>query len=270
MNLITSRSNPKVKEVRALRQRKARRESGLILVEGIHPIGEAVEAGLAIKTIVYAPSLLRSTYAQTLIKELAGREVSCHPVSNDIFEWLAEKEHPQGILAVVYQPVYRLCDFNPTNFAWGVALVDPQDPGNVGTILRTMDAVGANGLLLLSSGTDTTGLVDPYQTSSVRASMGAIFGKPVIQTTFAEFSIWSQQYGYNIFGSSAHGAQDYQEINTFPTPRILLLGSEREGLTTEQIAVCDKIIRLPMHGRATSLNLAVAASILLYEMLRKS
>lgn len=149
-------------------------------------------------------------------------------------------------------------------------MVDAQDPGNIGTLLRTIDAVGASGLLLISSSADGSGIADPYQPTVVRASMGTIFWKPVIQTSFTDFVRWSSNNHYHIYGTSAHAALDYQEINIFLPPRLLLLGSEREGLTPEQVTCCEELVRLPMYGHATSLNVAVTGSVLLYEMLRKT
>ena len=261
MTLISSHSNLKIKQARALRQRKARQETHTFLVEGIRPIGEAVEAGVELEAIFYAPDLLHSEFAGRLVEQQSRLGVACYPTSRDVFESIAEKENPQGILAVVRQPERRLQDLQPQNFPWGVALVEPQDPGNLGTILRTVDAAGASGVLLLG------GSVDPYHPSAVRASMGTLFWHPVVSASFEEFTHWAQHYGYHIYGTSAHGAVDYRQVTTYLRPCILLLGSEREGLSQEQAAACEALIRLPMVGRATSLNLAVAAGIILYAML---
>ncbi len=260
MDLISSRNNPKIKQVRALRQRKARQESRLFLVEGIRHVGEAIQAGAVIQAIYYAPELLKSEFAIKLIQEQAQAGVMCYATSVDVFDALAEKENPQGILAVAQQPDYRLDGLSPQNFPWGVALVAPQDPGNLGTILRTIDAVGASGLLLLESS------VDVYHASAVRASMGTLFWYPVVPATFAAFTAWVGQYAYHVYGTSAHAVTDYREVRAYVKPRILLLGSEREGLTPEQTAICEQLVRLPMDGRATSLNLAVAAGVMLYAM----
>jgi RNA methyltransferase, TrmH family len=269
MDLISSRSNPKIKQVRALRQPKARQDGEAFIVEGIHHVGAAVESNVQIIMAVYAPNRLHSDYAQDLLHELSRRGVACLAVTNDVFESLAEKENPQGILAVVQQPKTILSDLYPENFPWGVALVDPQDPGNVGTILRTIDAVGASGMLLLSSGASSAGLVDPYQPGAVRASLGALFWYPVVSTTFTDFSQWAAANHYHLYGTSAHGAVDYGKIVRYDRPGILLLGSERAGLTVQQAAVCECLIRLPMHGHTTSLNLAIAAGVMLYDMLGK-
>ena len=261
MELISSRSNPKIKQVRALRQRKARQESGLFLVEGIRHVGEAVEAGASVQAIYYALDLLESAFAQSLVVTQDRKGIPCYALSREVFESVAEKENPQGILAVVKHLEHRLDDLSPSNFPWGVALVAPQDPGNLGTILRTIEAVGASGLLLLDSG------VDLYHPAAVRASMGAIFWLPVASASFAEFKDWADRNAYHIYGTSAHDATDYRQVNGYPRPCVLLLGSEREGLSPEQRAACQALIRLPMRGRATSLNLGVAAGIMLYEML---
>jgi TrmH family RNA methyltransferase len=263
MELISSRSNPKIKQARALRQRKARQEAGLLLVEGIRPVGEAVEAGAIVDAIYYAPDLLDSPFALGLIEGQSMHGVPCYATTVEVFDSLADKENPQGILAVVRKPEGKLDELNPQNFAWGVALVAPQDPGNLGTILRTIDAVGASGLLLLDSS------VDAYHPSAVRASMGTLFWYPVISASFAAFQQWAGQNAYHVYGTSAHGSVDYREIAHYPFPRILLMGSEREGLTPRQAAVCESVIRLPMRGRATSLNLAIATGVMLYAMLKQ-
>jgi TrmH family RNA methyltransferase len=269
MEIITSRSNPRIKQVRALRQRKARQEGELFLVEGIRPVGEAYEAGATLETIYYAPERLRSPYAQALIQQVSERGIECFAVSSEVFESIADKENPQGILAVVHQPKLELDSLSPENFKWGVALVDPQDPGNTGTILRTIDAVGASGLLLLSGREDTSGLVDAYHPGAVRASMGTIFWHPVVKTPFSEFIQWTTRNQYHIYGSSAHAETELEKIEIFHSPAILLMGSEREGLSDEQSRACEQMIRLPMLGRATSLNLAVATGIILYDMLKR-
>jgi TrmH family RNA methyltransferase len=260
--LLTSSSNPKIKQIRALRQRKQRDSTGLFVVEGIRHVGDAAQAG-RLAYICYAPDLLTSDFAGELIQEQSGRGVPCYAVPSVVFETLADKENPQGILAVAHQRQQKLGHLTPEDFPWGVALVSPQDPGNIGTILRTIDAVGASGLLLLDSS------ADPYHPGAVRASMGALFWVPVVMATFVEFTAWAQEHGYQVYGTSAHGSILYGEVSNYARPAILLMGSEREGLTDEQRAICHALIRLPMRGRVTSLNLAVATGIMLSEMLEK-
>jgi len=258
--LITSLSNSLVKQARALRQKKARLESGLFLVEGIHHIGEAVEAGWEIDSILYAPDLLTSNFARDLIARLG---TTPQAVSVQVIESLAEKDNPQGILAILHQKQTRLTEVGESaaggaqKIKRAAALVSPQDPGNVGTILRTLDAVGADALFLLDGG------VELYHPTVIRSSMGTIFWKPVIQASFDEFVTWARKESYRLVGTSAHGDVDYQTLVP-QSPWVLVLGNEQKGLSTVQTHACDVAISLPMKGRVSSLNLAVAAGVLLY------
>ncbi|HEX6271175.1 MAG TPA: RNA methyltransferase [Anaerolineales bacterium] len=256
--LITSFTNPLIKQARALRQKKARLESGLFLVEGIHHIGEAVEAGWQVETVLYAPDLLTSHFGHDLVSRLGAKS---RPVSVQVLESLASKDNPQGILAIVRQKQTRFDELSSIQTA--AALVSPQDPGNIGTILRTLDAVGADALFLLDGG------VDLHHPTAVRASMGTIFWKPVIQASFAEFIQRSRQEDLQLIGTSAHGDVEY---HTF-VPKIpwsLVLGSEQKGLSADQTDACAVTVSLPMKGRASSLNLAVAAGVLLYQFCNKT
>lgn len=263
MKIISSRTNSKIKSARALRQRKARESSGLFLVEGIHHVGAAVEAGSVIEEIYYAPDLLNSQYGIELVEDAAKKGVRCYPATVEVFDSLAGKENPQGLLAVVRQGKEKIADLTADIFPWGVACMAPQDPGNVGTILRTIDAVGASGLILLEGG------VDPYHPTAVRASMGAIFRHPVARTSFDDFSQWVADNHYQVYGTSAHGGLNYKEVEEYALPAILLLGDEKQGLTGEHREICREVVRLPMRGQVSSLNLAVAAGVLLYSMLEK-
>ncbi len=259
---LTSLSNPLVKQARTLRQKKVRADTGLFLVEGIHHVGEAAEAGWDIQSVLYAPDLLTSDFARELIAGLEQKGVRTQPVSASVMESLAEKDNPVGILAMVRQRRIALADFPATGVSSAVGLVSPQDPGNVGSILRTMDAVGTDALFILDGG------VDVYHPSVVRASMGTLFWKPVLQAGFNEFLDWSHQTGLKLVGTSAHAMIDYREVN-ISGPWVLILGSEQKGLSSVQQSACDMTVSLPMRGRASSLNLSVAAGILLYEWSRE-
>jgi TrmH family RNA methyltransferase len=258
--LLSSHANPLVKQIRALQQRKGRDETGLFLVEGIHHVGEAVEAGWCIEMLVYAPDQLTSEFARRLVDEQSFHGVHCVALTTELFRTVAEKDNPQGILAVIRQRHLALGDISPNLLHFGTALVSPQDPGNVGTILRSLDAAGADGLFLLDGG------VDPYHPSSVRASMGTIFWKHLVQTSFEEFVKWARANGYQLVGSSAHAKVDYHAFKHGVQPLILVLGNEQKGLSQDQMAACDVNLCMPMKGRVSSLNLAVAAGILMYSI----
>ena len=262
--LITSLSNPLIKQARSLHQKKARNESGLFLVEGIHHVGEAIEASWEVETILYAPGLLTSSFALELIAQHASGP---QPVSAQVMESLAGKENPQGIIAIVRQKEIQFSDLESVKVA--VALVSPQDPGNVGTILRTLDAVGGDALFLLDSPEKNESSVELYHPTVVRASMGTIFWKPVIQSSFDDFVRWARQAGYQLIGTSTRGEVDYQTVIP-KTPWMLVLGNEQKGLSPEQMKACDLTVSMPMKGRVSSLNLAVAAGVLLYQFADKT
>jgi TrmH family RNA methyltransferase len=252
--MITSLSNPLIKQARALRQKKARLESGLFLVEGIHHVGEAIEAGWDVESVLYASGVLTSAFAHDLITRLS---FTPQLVTAQVMESLADKDNPQGILAMVRQKKTQLKDLKPVKRA--VALVSPQDPGNVGTILRTLDAVGADAMFMLDGG------VELYHPTVVRSSMGTLFWKPVVHTSFNDFVQWARNGNYQLIATSAHGDVDYQTFAP-QTPWVLVLGNEQKGLSLEQTKACDVTVSLPMKGRVSSLNLSVAAGVLLYAL----
>lgn len=259
---ITSSSNPRIKATRALSRRKERDATGLCIVEGVFHIAEALEAAAAgrakVEYLLYAPDRLVSEFGRGLVARAAAEGTLVYETSADVLAGVAEKEHPQGLLAVVRSRRDTLESLDAGQFPWLVALVSPQDPGNVGAILRTVDAVGASGLVLLDGG------VDALHPVAIRAAMGAVFHLPVVESGFEAFVAWARPRGYRLIATSARGRADYRAVEHYTTPLVLLLGPEREGLTEAQIATCDDLVRLPMRGRVTSLNLAVAAGIMLY------
>lgn len=261
MNKIISRSNPKIKQIRALKHRKHRQASGLFVVEGIHHVGEAAESRASIEYILYSPELLTNQFGTDLVSKLALEGIDCYQTDANIFKAVSNKQNPRGLMAVIRQGSATLADFDPESLSLGVALVAPQDPGNVGAISRTIDALGVDALLLLDGG------VDIYHPTAVRASMGAMFWHPLLRGSFEEFATWVKEHGYHVYGSSAKRGETLDQDSKFEHPAILLLGSEREGLSDEYMALCERVFRLPMNGHVTSLNLAVSAGMLLYALM---
>lgn len=253
--MITSRVNPKIKLVRSLAQRKNRRETGLFIAEGIHHVGAALDANAPIERILYAPELLTSDFGQHLVTAAEQNNVDCIAVSAEVFTYLADKQNPAGLLAVINQDPTPLS--SQPEFDWGVALVTPQDPGNLGTILRTLDAVGASGLILLDGG------VDPFHPTAVRASMGAIFSMPMYTASVDEFAAWAVAQAVEVVGTSANADAVFTDFKPH-AKSVLLMGPERTGLSAEQLEMCTSTLSLPMLGQVTSLNLSVATGVLLY------
>lgn len=256
--LITSVSNPLVKQARSLRQTKARRRSKLFLVEGLHHIGAALEAHWEVEVLIYAPDLLTGDFSTRLLENARRKVSTIQPVSAEVMMTMTEKDIPQGVLAVVKQRRTEINDLD--GIRTGVALVSPQDPGNVGSILRTMNAVGSNVLFKLDGG------VDLFHPSLVRASMGAMFWIPVVQASFGDFISWTKQQRINVVGTSSHAEMDYRAAYEIDSPWVLVFGNEQKGLSSEQISCCDLTLALPMRGMVSSLNISVAAGIFLYKL----
>jgi RNA methyltransferase, TrmH family len=256
--LISSRTNSTIKQIRSLHERKERERAGLFFVEGIRLVIEAAQQGADIQTLVVAPDLLKSEMARQVIDEQRLKGTQVLEVTPDVFSTLSQKEGPQGIGALVRERVQTLDDLQPGGPCW-VALDEPQDPGNIGAILRTADATGCAGVILLDHS------ADPYDPSALRASMGAVFSIPLVKTHFSELVVWKRKHGYMMVGTSDRGAVEYRQA-AYQFPLVLLMGSEREGLSAEQVAACDLLARIPMAGRNDSLNLAVATGVMLYEL----
>jgi RNA methyltransferase, TrmH family len=257
--MITSHANEKIKNIRRLRERKERQQSGTFYIEGLRIVGEAFQTQAKIETLVVSPDLLTSSFGQKMKSDILAMGIPEIEVSREIFESLSTKEGPQGIAAVVRQKWQNLNELNLGECDLWIALDSVQDPGNLGTIFRTADSVGAKGIILLDSSTD------PYDPATVRASMGAIFSLNIIRAVFPEFTDWKQANRVPVIGSSGIAKSDYVDVK-YPKSMILMMGSERLGLQAHHVALCDEVVSIPMIGRSDSLNLAVATAIILYEI----
>jgi TrmH family RNA methyltransferase len=262
-DLITSAANPLVKRIRGLAERKQRRREGAFFVEGLQPVWQAVEAGATIDTFVVAPDLLVSERAQKLLaaQEAGGTRVA--HVTAGIFTSLSDRDGPSGLGAIVRARMAQLEELPVREDAPLVALHRIGNPGNLGTIIRTADATGAGGVILLGETTD------PFAPAAVKASMGALFALPVAHVADpAHFFSWATERGIAIATTSARATDEHWAVR-YPRPLALLLGSEGDGLPPDLLARGDLRVRIPMTGTARSLNLAVAAGVLLYEIRRQ-
>jgi TrmH family RNA methyltransferase len=189
----------------------------------------------------------------------AARNISVLELEASVFTWLSQKEHPQGIAAVCQQRWQSLEELVPTPGNLVVALDSVADPGNLGTILRTLDAVCGKGIILLDQSTD------PYDPGAMRASMGALFNLELVRASLSEFIAWKKLHALKVIGTSDAAADDYFGY-AYPDAMVLLMGSERKGLTPAHLKICDGVVSIPMSGSADSLNLAVATAVVLYEI----
>jgi TrmH family RNA methyltransferase len=264
--LITSFRNPRVKYLRSLRLRKFRQQEGCYLVEGIRIVEEALSLGAPIETLVYAPDLLVSDRARALVD--AVEPAARLALSGEVMATLSDRDQPQGIAAVVRIEDRPLADIPCSEDLLVVVAHQLRDPGNLGAIVRTADAAGASGVVVVEPS------VDLYDPQTVRATMGSLFALPIVRLgDEAGMAAWySELRGTGlpllVVASSAHGQVLYHDVD-YGRPAVLLLGSERRGLPERVKQAADVVVRLPQAGRATSLNVSAAAAVLIYEIVRQ-
>lgn len=252
---VTSLTNPTVKAVRALHLRKAREESGLFVAEGLKTVTEGVELGRAPRILLRGREdhpLLRKAIAAT---EAAGGEVI--EVTQEILAKVSRRDNPQAVVGV-FEQVFRPLDaITPQAAPCWVALHRVRDPGNLGTIIRTADAAGCGGVILVGE------CCDPYSVEAVRATMGSIFAVPLTKASEAEFAAWRGGWPGAVVGTLLSAQVEHSQA-VYAKPTLILMGNEQQGLPPEMAALCDVNVKIPMRGRADSLNLAVATAVMIY------
>lgn len=259
---VTSLTNPTVKDIRALQQRKYRRETGRFVAEGLKLVTDAVEVDWPIDILVYAEKVASQPQVAQVAAKVKARGGLILQVSEPVLAKITHRENPQMVVGVFRQKLIRLSDIEPGGTTVWVALEGIKDPGNLGTVIRTVDSVGASGVILVG---DT---VDPFSIETVRATMGSIFAVPIARATVAEFLAWKAGFPGPVVGTHLAGAVDYRTLN-YPEPMILLMGNEQSGLPQPVAEACDCLVKIPMAGKADSLNLAVSTGIMLYEIRRE-
>lgn len=261
--MISSPRNALVKRVRKLQQKKYREQEGAFFVEGIRIVLTALEQGAPVQTLIYAPELLTSATALAAIEEQQRRGQEVVAVTAGVFQTLSGRDNAVGLGAIIGARLTPLHALQITADSFVVALDEISDPGNLGTIMRTVDAAGGAGVLLLGASTD------PFHPTAVRASMGAVFTVPLATATEAHEALrWARQRKMQVVATSARASHSFWEA-PYQTPALILFGSEGAGLSPELQAEADLAVSIPMHGVASSLNLAVAAGLVLYEVRRK-
>lgn len=259
---ITGFSNPLVKQVRSLRDKKHRRREKKFLAEGLRIMTEAREAGFLPEILFRAKE--REVHSLEIVLEdavlAAGGEVI--ETSVDILSKLSGKDNAQTVVGVYAEHGTLLADIDRNAAPIWLVAQEMRDPGNLGTMLRTGDAVGAGGLILLDDCTD------PFSVEAVRASMGAIFTQKIVQTSGTQFIDWLRAGKGQLVGTSLNTEFDYQQP-TYQAPCFILTGNEAQGLPKEYETQCDLLVKMPMRGKADSLNAAVATAVMAYEVLNQ-
>lgn len=257
---ITAFSNATVKQARALREKKHRRAEGRFLAEGLRILTEARESGLLPETLFYSDA--GHPLLQRLIAETEGAGGEAIETTADILHKISGKDNPQAVLGVYEAFDTSLAAIDRSAAPIWIVAQALRDPGNIGTILRTGDAVGAGGLILIDD------CADPFSVEAVRASMGAVFTQRVAVARWDEFLPWLRRGPGQLVGTSLKASTDYQAAR-YAAPTFLLIGNESQGLPDAYEAECDLLVKIPMMGRADSLNAAVATAVMAYEVLNQ-
>jgi TrmH family RNA methyltransferase len=257
---ITAFSNPLVKQARGLRDKKNRRAEGLFLAEGLRILTEARQAGVLPERLFFSDSshpLLRELIAG--VEAAGGEAVETTP---DILHKISGKDNPQAVLGVYRQFDTGLAAIDRAAAPLWIVAQALRDPGNLGTILRTGDAVGAGGLILVDD------CADPFSVEAVRASMGALFTQKIAAARWDEFVTWLRSGPAQLIGTSLNAVQDYQQPS-YAKPAFILVGNEQAGLPEAHEKECDVLVKMPMLGKADSLNAAVATAVMAYEVINQ-
>ncbi len=259
--LITSAANAEVKRLRSLHERKYRRQTGWFLAEGTRVCTEAVALGWELHRLAFLAGREDHRSIRPLIEALIDAGGRSLPMTEPLLQRISRKDNPQMVVGAFAQRHIELSDIHPNQSDMWVALDRVRDPGNLGTIMRTIDATGGRGLILIDDCTD------PYSVEAVRASMGAVFNVAIVSCSQSEFLAFAAEWPGRIHGTALLASTDFRAV-ACDGPLIILMGNEQAGLPDSLMHACTQLIRMPMRGRSDSLNLAVATGVALYEALR--
>ncbi len=260
---ISSLQNPKIKEIIKLRNKRRRDQTNLYFIEGYREILRAVESNAPLKQLYFCPSLFLGENEKQLMSQLTERGVILLECTEKVFKHISYRDRPDGLLALALVQPLRLNELivsNPRPLY--ILAVGIEKPGNLGTILRSADAVGADAVFVVDQVTDI------YNPNVVRASVGTLFTQPVIEVSTEEIFKWLKEQGVQIIASSPDAQLNYTAVD-YAKPSALLVGCEQYGLDDFWLKNAHFKVSLPMLGKADSLNAATSTTVLLYEALRQ-
>lgn len=260
---ITGFSNPLIKRVRSLRDKKFRRREKKFIAEGLRILTEAREAGFIPKLLfVEQNSEDQHPLAAQMIAAVEADGGDIIETNRDILSKLTGKDNAQMVVGIFDDIDVALDQIDRDSAQIWMAVQDMRDPGNLGTMMRTCDAVGGGGIFLIDDCTD------PFSVEAVRASMGAVFTQKITRCTWDEFIIWLRSGDGQLIGTSLNTDNDYQAVS-YETPTFILTGNEAQGLPLEYEQACDRLVKMPMAGKADSLNAAISSAVMCYEVLNQ-
>jgi TrmH family RNA methyltransferase len=259
---VTSLANPLVKDIKSLALKKFRDQQNAFMAEGLKLVIDALDAGWTITTLVFAKAGRGNPAVETVAARTVAAGGTVLEASEKVLSAITRRDNPQMVVGVFRQRWAKLDAIRPKPGEVWVALDRVRDPGNLGTVIRTADAVGAAGVILVG---DTT---DPFSVEATRATMGSVFAVPLAKASTEAFLAWRKAFSGLVVGTHLAGSTDYRRIAYGKGPVLLLMGNEQQGLPDTLAQACDRLARIPQAGRADSLNLAVATGIMLYEIRR--
>jgi RNA methyltransferase, TrmH family len=254
---VTSLTNPTVKAVRALHLRKERDATGLFVAEGLKAVIEGIETGHVPTVLMHGPEAAEHPLTCRAVAATLAAKGEVIEVTEAILAKVSRRDNPQAVVGVFRQAYRDLSAIEPQAARIWVALHRVRDPGNLGTIVRTADAAGCGGVVLVGE------CCDPYSVEAVRATMGSIFAVPLTRASEAEFAAWRAGWPGSVVGTLLSAELDYRRAD-YAKPALILMGNEQQGLPPEMAGLCDVNVKIPMRGRADSLNLAVATGVMIY------
>ena len=257
---ITSLTNDRVKAIRALEMRKVRKETGLFVAEGASLLITARDHGYRPETIVYQAGSVESGINKGLVTWALKEGAEVLEVSESVLAKLASKDNPQSMLGVFRQKFASAPQPKAvaTDATW-LALEDVRDPGNLGTIIRTSDATGVAGVILIGN------CCDPYSLEAIRATMGSVFAVSIVKLEREAFLALAKAWPGDVVATHLEGREDFRAAS-YRGPELVLMGSEGPGLSNEVANVATRRVKIPMSGTLDSLNLAIATALMLYQV----
>jgi RNA methyltransferase, TrmH family len=260
--LITSLQNPKVKATVKLRKRSARDEAGLLLIEGYRELKRALDNNHHPTTLFTCADLFQGTNEPALIEQCRAAGAEILPCSEPVFRKMAYRERPEGLLALAPQVAIPLDQLQLPEHPLLLVAEHIEKPGNLGTMLRSADAAGVDAVIVCDRCTDI------HNPNVVRASIGTLFALPVVDASSEAVSTWLRDHAIQVVAATPHTDQDYTHID-YRQSTAILVGAEQVGLSPYWMNRADVQVRIPMRGQCDSLNVAAAATILLFEAVRQ-
>ena len=256
---VSNARDPRFLALRSLKTPQQRSQTGRYVIEGIRHLARALEHNAPIESVFFDPSVLSNPFGQKLLRRLRKQGIPGIRISHQLYRDVTLAAEPQGVGAVLRQKWFSADQVRAERNSLWLAVESIESPGNLGTMLRSAEAAGVSGSIILDPD------CDPHDPCAVRATMGSLFSQRLIRCSPHEFTSWAKSNGVTVVASSPNGLMDYKALR-YRFPSVLVIGNEKHGVSEQLLDTADFVVRIPMRGRCDSINAAVAAGVLLFEM----